>query len=312
VEAGGSNASLLATHLQAQDGRYTECPRWENHQLQMPQVRRIAATRDKLASNTKGDAMTDDNPALENRFALFIDFLGSSNAATGWPRERVHDLVDLLIAVAQTRSAEAISGAAQEDGSYKISITPEVTTFSDLVLISYPDKTSDEAPVLDSMWADIVCQDSIRILAGVAEMALRIGVVIRGGLSFGQLYHENGVAFGEALVDAHRLESEVAGNPRVVISERVLRRITHEPLERLGSYLRDYDGLWHLNYFDRLARQAAPDAASAPSQACRWKEAHLATIDREIKSLPCKQAEKWIWFKERFEAATTRSLFQPE
>jgi len=45
--------------------------------------------------------MTDDEPALEKRFVLFFDFLGASNAAKTWPRERVHQFLDLLIEVAQ-------------------------------------------------------------------------------------------------------------------------------------------------------------------------------------------------------------------
>src|SRR5262249_41680376 len=120
--------------------------------------------------------MTDDEMALENRFTLFFDFLGSSVAATEWPRERVHSLVDLLISIAQMQSTEEISGAAQEDGSNQLSVRPEVTTFADNVVISYPDKSNEEHPVLESLWAGIVCQDAIRLLSFVAEMGLRIGI----------------------------------------------------------------------------------------------------------------------------------------
>jgi hypothetical protein len=44
-------------------------------------------------------------------------------------------------------------------------------------------------------------------LSGVAEKGLRTGLFIRGGFSFGQLYHENGVVYGEAMVDACQFES---------------------------------------------------------------------------------------------------------
>jgi hypothetical protein len=139
--------------------------------------------------------MSDNDLPLNERFTLFFDFLGSS-AATSWPKERLYQFLDLLIAIAvQMESVENIDGSPQQDGSYLISITPEVTAFSDNVVVSYPtfdDKTSVAGKIpthtgIESLWAKFMCQDAIRILSGVAEIGLRIGVLIRGGFSFGQL-----------------------------------------------------------------------------------------------------------------------------
>jgi hypothetical protein len=69
--------------------------------------------------------------ALEQRYVLFFDFLGASNAAVNWPRERVYEFVDLLVSIATLQSSEEISGSAQPDGSYRLLVTPEITTFSD-------------------------------------------------------------------------------------------------------------------------------------------------------------------------------------
>jgi hypothetical protein len=91
-------------------------------------------------------------------------------------------------------------------------LTPEITTFSDNIVVSYPAVPDDDYRGfrrLSPFWAETVCADAVRILSGVAEMALRVGLLIRGGLSFGQLYHQKGVVFGEALVDAHLLEKRL-------------------------------------------------------------------------------------------------------
>ena len=72
--------------------------------------------------------MKNDAPAFNDRFVLFFDFLGSSDAATNWPHHRKHELADLLRSVALTKSAEEITGEAQQDGSYRLSVTPEVST----------------------------------------------------------------------------------------------------------------------------------------------------------------------------------------
>lgn len=165
--------------------------------------------------------MSGGEKALEDRYVLFFDFLGAASAAKTWPRARIYEFVDLLIAVVQTQSAQDISGSAQEDGSYKLTITPEITTFSDNVVVSYPSaqaQTEAQAHALGSrvfefVWTEIVLMDAIRVLHPVAERALGVGLLLRGGLSFGQLYHDGDVIFGEAMVDAYELERKHAQNP---------------------------------------------------------------------------------------------------
>jgi hypothetical protein len=264
--------------------------------------------------------MDNEEAALKDRFTLFFDFLGTSDAAQRWPRDRVHKLVDLLISVSHVQATEVIVGEPQEDGGYKLIVTPEITTFSDNVVVSYRGADIENGPniiemgephrVLKSLWASIVCKDAIRILSGVAEMGLRIGMLIRGGLSFGQLYHDGDVVFGEAMVDAYRLESKLAKNPRVLVSERVINQLTDERPEDVNYLLRDTDGQWHLNYFRQMASHAIPSGPAAFDGAIRWRQAHLRLIDQNIEELRRSsqgRAAKWEWFRERFEHATSRS-----
>jgi hypothetical protein len=85
--------------------------------------------------------MSDDDLPLFDRFTLFFDFLGTSDA-TRWPKERLYPFLDLLISIAQIQSKQNIDGNPQEDGSYRIRITPEVTTFSDnIVVVTRPSAT---------------------------------------------------------------------------------------------------------------------------------------------------------------------------
>lgn len=255
--------------------------------------------------------MSDDDLPLFERFTLFFDFLGTSEA-TRWPKERLYPFLDLLISIAQIQSEQNIDGNPQEDGSYRIWITPEVTTFSDNIVVSYPsldDETSVPHNVpkhlrLEAHWAKFMCQDAIRILSGVAEMGLRIGVLVRGGFTLGQLHHDNGVVFGEAVVEASRIEKSEAVFPRVLISERIVERLDGIPEADQTSLLQDADGRWHLNYFAEMIRHASNGPIS-DEQALRWKRAHIATIDAAVKALahdPHRRG-KWVWFKARFEEA---------
>lgn len=265
--------------------------------------------------NEELSASSDDNdPALEHRYALFFDFLGTSRAAQTWPRERVHQLVDLLISIAQVQSAQDISGSAEADGGYRLQVTPEVTTFSDNIVVSYPG-VPDEADleVLEPLWAKIVCEDCIRILSGVAEMALRIGVLVRGGLSFGQLYHEGGVVFGEAMVDAYALENKVANTPRIIVSDRVIKKLELSSLGGKSMLLQDVDGLWHLDYFTKMVQAAMRPAPSGPEIDPQWKSAHLGLVQTQIDALRQRadavslaHTAKWGWFKRSLEEAITK------
>lgn len=64
----------------------------------------------------------------------------------------------------------------------------------------------------------------IEILRALENLTLRLlekGYFIRGGLVKGRLFHDDNVVFGEALVEAYRLESEVAIYPRVMATRAV-------------------------------------------------------------------------------------------
>ena len=217
-----------------------------------------------------------------------------------------------MIWIAQAQSAQEISGASEDDGSYRIRIIPEVTTFSDNAVVSYPGAAEDYLP--HSLWAEIACKDAIRVLSAVAEMALRIGLLVRGGLSFGQLYHHDRVVFGEAVVDAYALEKDIAVFPRTVVSDRVIAKLNHtRPKDLRDVLLRDTDGRWHLNYIKGMMRHAAPPGPTALDEAAAWKRAHLHTINRAIEELrgssaseAARRAAKWEWFKTQFEATTAR------
>lgn len=255
--------------------------------------------------------MSDDGLPLFDRFTLFFDFLGTSDA-TKWPEERLYPFLDLLISIAQIQSKQDIDGKPQEDGSYRIRITPEVTTFSDNIVVSYPflgDETSAPHYVpkhlsFEAYWAKFMCQDAIRILSGVAELGLRIGVLVRGGFTLGQLHHDKGVVFGEAMVEASRIERSVAVYPRVLVSERIVERLDGIPNADRTFLLQDVDGRWHLNYFAEMIRHSS-NGLTDDERARRWKRAHLETIDSAIVGLASDphRRGKWVWFKARFEEA---------
>jgi hypothetical protein len=150
-------------------------------------------------------------------------------------------------------------------------------------------------------------QDAQRVVGDIARRALKLGLLIRGGITIGKLYHSNGVVFGEGMVDAYRLESSVAIYPRVVISPRVYTRATTDTQNRI---LTDRDGIFHLNYLWRVVGEAAPAGEEFLSEREKWKADSVKTIDDTIERLASAERlnefSKWRWFKEQFTFATRR------
>jgi hypothetical protein len=246
---------------------------------------------------------------LEDRFVLFFDFLGSSEAATNWSSERLSEFISLLSGIAiGLQAREEIIGGRNSEGVYEVSIIPEINTFSDNVVISWSDTPEQIAWAgFKDDWLYLILDSALSILSAVAEHALRIGLLVRGGFSFGSIYHTDGVVLGEALVDAYRLESKEAIFPRVVISPRVIEKLHPVRPRHDWGFLWDWDNIWHLNYFLRMVDNAAMELGSS-DQLLSWKLAHIERIDAEIASLEMKGAEhpvsKWKWFRHRFDTAT--------
>jgi len=232
---------------------------------------------------------------LEEHEVLFLDFLGFASAVKHWDDDRMGRLISVLVNIAGAQSAFDIKGEAQSGGSYNFTTRPEITTFSDNLVVSYP-RPAKPAEIADDVWEVVannwdgmVRQQMQNITAQVVMVGLDIGLLARGGLSRGKLYHHGGVVLGEAMVDAYCLEKKLAGNPRVVVSERISGND--------GVYT-DMDKVRCLDYIGEtmLLADARPGGARA------WAQGRLDEIENTINTLKeRKHKEKWVYFKNKLQ-----------
>jgi hypothetical protein len=89
-----------------------------------------------------------------------------------------------------------------------------------------------------------------QLLGRLAAAALKIGFLIRGGVTIGNLYHAQGIVFGPAMVEAYELESRTAVYPRIVVSHTIMRR--PKWIANSLVFLKDDDGLYCVNYYRDL------------------------------------------------------------
>src|SRR5258708_36846426 len=142
----------------------------------------------------------------EDQLTIFIDFLGFSEASVQLDENAQTKLLGLLKAIASMRT-EFFDKTGQVPGSeaHAIRIQPTITTFSDHIVASYPIERI--LPVFDDDGRlCVVLSLATRLVAKIAAAALLSGFLIRGGLSYGKLYHVSGVVFGAAMVGAYNLE----------------------------------------------------------------------------------------------------------
>ena len=135
-----------------------------------------------------------------SRYVAFVDILGfqeiinkSRNSA-----KLVDELATVLKAMGERNTA--LEQALGEDF--------RAQNFSDSIIMS-------EA---------VSAQGLSHLLYQVQELALRLlqqGLLIRGGISKGDLFHAGAAIFGPAFIEAYRLESNVANFPRVILGAEV-------------------------------------------------------------------------------------------
>lgn len=69
------------------------------------------------------------------------------------------------------------------------------------------------------------------LIIEIGEKLMMAGLPVRGGAALGEVYHENGIIFGPAMVEAYDLESKLAQTPRVILSKRLQAKAAQEDLE---------------------------------------------------------------------------------
>ena len=242
----------------------------------------------------------DEGPQLEERLVIFLDLLGFSAATQRSAPDTNKQILELLTELASFsgdfRFIEKQIGVNMWDSS----ISPAATVFSDNIVLSAP--TAPQGREAYRTHPDIFSQYAVmqlRLTVGaIAARALELGFLIRGGMTLGDVYHHNGIVFGEAMLRAYELERRVAHFPRVALSPELTDRLNAR--QPTGAFLEDSDGILHLNYFNQMFH-------GDPEDIPRWRSDNRRRIANEIDDHRAKgrlnELAKWRWFSNAFDVA---------
>lgn len=102
-------------------------------------------------------------------------------------------------------------------------ILVDMSMFSDSIIISY--ELSDSGLFLD--WYRQIFQVFNDICRLQFEFAMK-GVFLRGGLTFGKIFHKGNICFGPALINSVMLESKCAKYPCVAVDKSIVEKIQND------------------------------------------------------------------------------------
>lgn len=218
-----------------------------------------------------------------DRTVAFIDILGFESMISQLSQNPVlHKKIhQALTEIGHYKSYSEQGNTAQSD--------LEVSVFSDSIVISKPDR-------------DV--RSVIHTIVHLQAQMLRLGILLRGGISAGRSVHKDGLLYGEGVLAAYHLESKVAVYPRIVLDSELLG---HVPLGFRTAFLKqDTDNLWFIDPFS-VGIPSGNDEALLEDGYDPHEESlkELALkIDSELAELnDPRKVEKWKWLKIQHEAA---------
>ena len=114
--------------------------------------------------------------------------------------------------------------------------------FSDNIIISKKLSKSPEKRIFD-----IKCVLNCVSHFACSSVGDGVGWLVRGGITIGELFIDNTMVWGNALLKAYDLENNIAIYPRIVIDSTMLHEIIKD--KALNEYIQqDFDNIIFLNY----------------------------------------------------------------
>jgi hypothetical protein len=174
--------------------------------------------------------------------------------------------------------------------------------FSDLCIVRKAIAPKRKLPATGEAHSQI-----LRMVHTQSNLLLNEGILLRGGITVGDVALSYGQLFGPAVVRGYELENQVARFPRIVVGEEVLNEIRTNPalwthddadteLKGVKSLLRrDFDGEYFVDYL-RILEGELDEPADYP----RLLGLHDEFIKRGLKRYKGKASvlSKYKWLRE--------------
>jgi hypothetical protein len=188
--------------------------------------------------------------SYKKAFVTFIDVLGFSRMVMQKSFEEINIILNKMDFFSRQPQLRRPSYSLDKH-------LPMVFQFSDSIIRIQPvDEDDDNVDILDFFQGEI---ESLLLAQGNLVCN---GVLVRGGLTYGEVCVHQDRIFGRAFLKAHSIESTLAQYPRILIDENLLINNKDNPLKDSDLYDCIYetmeyleradDGHWFINYLPHL------------------------------------------------------------
>jgi hypothetical protein len=205
--------------------------------------------------------------------------------------------VDTIIETISILKQQAASGLWLSSPWVMGAPKAQMRNFSDLIVRARPITTDDNV----LMWVntELMTLSDIQL-----QLYLTHGIMVRGGMCWGDLFIQDDVIFGPALVKGHRLEEDLAVYPRIAIDPSIMDL---QPTEKFKNFylFKDYiargdDGVYFVNYLHHLHNtfENPYDTATKREYDIDALELHAEFINTKLKEFstkPERVKQKAIW-----------------
>lgn len=173
--------------------------------------------------------MKEQDVKYEERLVAFMDILGfkeivKQSAKDPSKVELIYSVLNYLknweIPEKWDLKLVEIEEDAQKRGVENFDIRGKTnsTSFSDSIVVSVKIDNN-----VNEMASTLIVN-----LANIGAILFEQGILIRGGLTIGNIIHkENGTVFGQGLIDAYKLESNNAKYPRIILSDKLISKLNY-------------------------------------------------------------------------------------
>jgi hypothetical protein len=190
----------------------------------------------------------------EERVVVFLDILGFKNMVSETIDDNIkyEQVTKALTYISEVRKENYHGLFSQYDFSGK-----EVSVFSDSIVLSYPKETAGSL---------------FYILIDLVYICLELnvkGIFVRGGVTYGKLYHKDHICFGPAMIKAYELEQKHAIYPRIIVDEIAIVKgiefhgsanTPKQEAEYISNLLEKFDdNLFFLDYLSQWTEVDEPE-----------------------------------------------------
>lgn len=156
----------------------------------------------------------------ENRIIAFVDILGFKELVKNENKMNlIYSILTVLKIQEKAEHWDLSLMEIEEDAQYKSVETFDIrdsiqcTCFSDSIVISV--KYDDDN--INEMTSSVIAH-----ISRIGAQLISYGILIRGGMTIGKLYHNNGILLGQGMIEAYEIESKLAKMPRIAISKKLV------------------------------------------------------------------------------------------